>query len=77
LGRADDVNDADGRKILSFSQAVRLLLDEDRPTLKPHADLTVDEALEEYFEAKKVRSSSGTFLRERTANTGLLIAFRN
>jgi integrase len=73
LGRADDVNDADGRKILSFSQAVRLVLDEDRPTLKPHADLTVDEALEDYFEGKKVRSSSGTLLRERTAAESLII----
>src|SRR4029077_4189328 len=75
LGRADDLNDADGRKILSFSDAVRVVLNEERPTLRPQSDLTVDEAIDEYLEGKKVRSSSGTVLRERIAADSLITPF--
>ena len=72
LGRADDFNPADGRTILSFSEAVRLVLDEERPTLQPQSNLTVDQAIDEYFESKKARSASGTLLRERTAAYSLI-----
>jgi hypothetical protein len=72
-GRADDANDADGSKILSFSDTLRLALDEERPTRTPSSDLTVDEAIDDYLDGKKVRSSSGTILRERTAAESLII----
>jgi integrase len=49
-----------------------LVLNEDRPTLKPYSDLTVDEAIDEYLEGKKVRSSSGTVLRERIVADSLI-----
>ena len=35
LGRADDVNEAVGREVLSFSDALRLGLDEKPPTQAP------------------------------------------
>lgn len=73
LGRADDLNEADGKSILSFSEAVRKLLNEDRPTRKQSPDLTVEQAIDEYLEAKKVRSSSRDVLRERIAADRLIV----
>ena len=73
LGRADDVNDADGREILSFSDAVRRVVNEDRPTRTPRSDLTVEQAIDEYLEAKKVRSSSHDVLKERIAADTLIV----
>jgi len=49
LGRADDLNDADGRKILRFSDVVRLGLDEERLAGARSSDLTVDQAIDEYL----------------------------
>ena len=72
LGRADDINEADGRKILSFSDALRLGLSVGRPARAPSSDLTVDDAIDDYLESKKVRSSSGTVLRERIAADSLI-----
>lgn len=73
LGRADDTNESDSKSVLSFSDAVRLALKEDRPSPKTRVDLTVDDALDEYFEAKKVLSSSGNVLRERIMAESLII----
>jgi integrase len=73
LGRADDVNAADGRKILTFSDAVRLVLTEDRSTRAGTSGLTVDQAIDEYFETKKARSSCADVLRERIAADRLII----
>jgi len=73
LGRTDDVNQANGKDVLSFSDAVRQVLKEDRPIRKNVPDLTVDEATEEYLEAKKVHSSSADGLRERIAADSLIV----
>jgi hypothetical protein len=53
-GRADDRNDADGDRILTFSDAVGLLLwrrhqDENRDRRAIRRDLAVDQALGDYL----------------------------
>jgi integrase len=65
LGRADDLNDADGTTILSFTDAVRISLQEDRPTREVRTKLRVEDALHEYFEARRAYSNSASIERER------------
>jgi integrase len=72
LGRADDINSGDGHSILSFSDALRLSLSEERPTQIRAGSLTVDQAIDEYLESKKVRSSSESIFRERVAADSLI-----
>src|SRR6266404_2924522 len=69
LGRADDKNDADGDRVLSFSDMVRLVLrgrnqdnNEDPARRAVRCDLTVEQALEDYVEARKVRTGLHAWL---------------
>ena len=80
LGRADDRNDADGDQILSFSDAVRLVVrghlgdehdDPDRRVVR--CDVTVDQAMEDYLEARRVRCSSENLAKDRTVIEALII----
>ena len=73
LGRTDDLNEADGRKILSFSDAVRRILADETPRGLARTALTVDQAIDEYLDAKKVRSSSQDVLKERIAADTLIV----
>ena len=65
LGRADDVNEADGAMILSFTDAIRAALREDRPTRELQTRLRVEDALDEYFEARRATSTAGSLHRAR------------
>ena len=80
FGRADDKNDADGDRILSFSDAVRLVLRgrnqdhvEDPGRRAVRCDLTVEQALEDYLESRKVRCSSTDLLKDRIAVEALIV----
>ncbi len=80
IARADDRNDADGDRILSFSDAVRLVLrgrnqdhNEDPTRRAVRFDLTVEQALEDYLEARKVRCSSADLVKDRTAIEALIV----
>jgi integrase len=73
LGRADDTNEADGATILSFADAVRVALREDRPTREPSARLRVEEALEEYFESRRTSSPSDSISRDRIAAESTIV----
>jgi integrase len=80
LGRADDRNDADGDRILSFSDVVRLALrgrhqehEEDPARRAVRSDLTVEAALEDYLEARKVRCSSADLVKDRIAIEALIV----
>jgi len=73
LGRADDVNDRDGVSILSFTDAVRCALKEDRPTLQVQTKCRVEDALDEYFEARQVSSMSDSIYRDRVAADAYIV----
>ena len=73
LGRADDINDADGVTILSFMDAVRRALQEDRPTLQIQTRWRVEDALDEYFEARQVSSTSDSIHRDRVAADAYIV----
>jgi integrase len=73
LGRADDTNEADGTLILSFTDAVRAALHEQRPTLEPPMRLRVEDALNEYFEARRVASTSDSIQRDRIAAESTIV----
>jgi integrase len=73
LGRADDANESDGTVILSFSDAVRLALHEKRPTLRIPTQLRVEDALDEYFEARKSASTSESIYRDRTVAEAFIV----
>lgn len=73
LGRADDVNDADGVSVLSFKDAVRLALSDDRSTQVSDRHYTVDDALADYFELRKVTSPSGSLDRDRVAANAWIV----
>lgn len=73
LGRADDVNEADGTTVFSFTDAVRAALRADRPTLEIQTKLRVEDALEEYFEARRTTSTSDSIHRERVAAESTII----
>lgn len=80
LARADDKNDADGLRILSFGDVVRLVLregnqdhDADPARRAVRFDVTVEEALEDYLEARKVRCSSADLARDRIVVEALVV----
>jgi integrase len=73
LARADDSNDADGVTILSFSDAVRASLNGQRPTLEAAARLRVEDALEEYFEARAAHSTPDSIQRDRIAAESTIV----
>lgn len=73
LGRADDVNDADGTTILSFTDAVRAALREDRLTREVRMHLRVEDALDEYFEARRASSTSDSIARDRIAAESTIV----
>jgi len=73
LGRADDVNEADGATILSFTDAVRAALQENRPTREGKTRLRVEDALDEYFEARRTSSPSDSINRDRIAAESTIV----
>jgi integrase len=58
LGLADDETDADGIAVFSWPQVLKAALGEERPTLKPRKDYTVQEALEDYWPYRTAKSST-------------------
>lgn len=84
LGRADDRNDADGTRILSFNDVIRLVLkSRDESTegaaagsRRIHLDLTVEDALEDYLEARKVRCSAEDLQKDRICIEALIVPSR-
>jgi len=80
LARTDDKNDADGDRVLSFSDVVRLVLrgrnqdhDEDPARRAVRCDLTVEQALEDYLEARRVRCSSADLAKDRIVIEALIV----
>jgi integrase len=80
LGHADDKNDADGDRVLSFSDVVRLVLrgraqdhDSDPNRRAVRWDLTLEQALEDYLETRKVRCSSNDLVKDRIAIEALVV----
>jgi integrase len=73
LGRADDINEADGATVLSFTDAVRVALREDRPTRETRTRLRVEDALDEYFEARRTSSPSDSISRDRIAAESTIV----
>ncbi len=73
LGRADDTNEADGATVLSFTDAVRMALQEHRPTVQARTRLRVEDALDEYFEARQASSPSDSIYRDRVAAEAFII----
>ena len=73
LGRADDVNSADGTTILSFTDAVRVALRENRPTQEIRTHLRVEDALDEYFDARRTYSTSDSIHRDRIAAESTIV----
>jgi integrase len=80
LSRADDKNDADGDRVLSFSDVVRLVLrgrnqdhDEDPARRAVRCDLTVEQALQDYLEARRVRCSSADLVKDRIVIEALIV----
>lgn len=73
LGRADDVNEADGTTILSFADAVGIALREDRPTREVRTHLRVEDAIDEYFEARRTSSPSDSIGRDRIAAESTIV----
>ena len=66
LGIADDEIDADGTTVLSWSDALSQLFDEERPTLKAAvASYTINQALEDYFAHGSAKSPSGSVKTDR------------
>jgi integrase len=71
VGLADDQVPADGKAVYSFEQVLKVALDEERPTLRPGRDCTVEDALNDYWayrEAKRfhdLRRSYGSLLLNR------------
>ena len=79
MGRADDRNDADGTRILSFNDVIRLVLKgrEDggeAGSRRIHLDVTVEDALQDYLEARKVRCSAED-LQKKIASASRLSSF--
>jgi integrase len=80
LGRADDRNDADGTGILSFNDVIRLVLkspDQSGEGLagsgRIHLDVTVEDALKDYLDARKVRCSADDLKKDRICIEALIV----
>jgi integrase len=66
LGIADDEINADGTTVLSWSDALNQLFEEERPTLKAAAvSYTINQALEDYFAHRSAKSPSGSVKTDR------------
>ncbi|MGO9933703.1 MAG: hypothetical protein ACLPV8_18090 [Steroidobacteraceae bacterium] len=66
LGMADDEINADGTTVLSWSDALNQLFDEERPTLKAAAvSYTINQALADYFAHRSAKSPSGSVKTDR------------
>jgi integrase len=83
LGRADDRNDADGTRILSFNDVIRLVLKgrEDgnygaAGSRRIHVDVTVEDALQDHLEARKVRCSAEDLQKDRICIEALIVPSR-
>jgi len=66
LGIADDEINADGATVLSWSDAIKQVFGEERPTLKTAAgSVTLNQALEDYFSHRSAKSPSGSVKTDR------------
>jgi integrase len=57
---ADDELDADGKDVLSWDQAIKVAIGEERPTVVVLPPYTVKQAIEDYFEHRRAKSPSGS-----------------
>jgi integrase len=67
------VNSADGISVLSFKDAVRLALSDDRATQPSSRHYTVDDALDDYFESRRASSPPGSLDRDRVAANAWIV----
>jgi integrase len=68
LGRADDDCFADGNTVLSFADALKIALTEERPTtVRVSHAYTLNEALDEYFSHRDARSTPTSVQSDRFA----------
>lgn len=67
------MNEANGTTILSFADAVRVALRENRPTREPATRLRVEDALDEYFEARRAISTADSIHRERVSAESTIV----
>jgi integrase len=65
LGIADDEINADGVTVLSWSDALKQVFDEERPTLNTAASYTINQALADYFAHRSAKSPSGSVKTDR------------
>jgi integrase len=65
LGIADDEINADGVTVLSWSDALKQVFDEERPTLNTAASYTISQALADYFAHRSAKSPSGSVKTDR------------
>jgi hypothetical protein len=56
VGLADDHVPADGKGVYSFEQLLKVALGEERPTLSPVRDWTVEDALNDYWAYRDAKS---------------------
>ncbi len=56
VGLADDHVPADGKVVYSFEQVLKVALGEERPTLSPGPDCTVEDALNDYWAYREAKS---------------------
>src|SRR5215472_13409745 len=56
VGLADDHLPADGKAVYSFEQVLKVALGEERPTLSPGRDCTVEDALNDYWAYREAKS---------------------
>lgn len=65
LGIADDDINADGATVLSWSDVLKQVLGEERPTLNTAAAYTINQALADYFAHRSAKSPSGSVNTDR------------
>jgi integrase len=65
LGIADDTVDADGATVLSWSDAIKVALGEDRPTATAAPQYTVSQALDDYWTFRKAKSPAESVATDR------------
>jgi len=56
VGLADDQVPPDGKAVYSFEQVLKVALGEERPTLSPGRDCTVEDALNDYWTYREAKS---------------------
>lgn len=67
------MNAADGISVLSFKDAVRLALSDDRATQPSSRHYTVDDALDDYFESRRACSPPASLDRDRVAANAWIV----